>query len=153
MKSRHCILLSLWLSLFALSHQAWGVLGEPASSVTSDSKALAAVHRATTSHSGYTVQEMVSATTTVREYVSPDGIVFAVAWNGISNPDLSQLLGSYAADYHQALQQTRRIAGQRHLQVKADRVVVEKWGHMRNLQGRAYAPALLPKGVNVDEIR
>ena len=34
-----------------------------------------------------------------------------------------------------------------------DRVVVEKWGHMRNLQGRAYAPALLPPGVSSDEIR
>jgi hypothetical protein len=37
--------------------------------------------------------------------------------------------------------------------LKANNVVVEKWGHMRNLQGRAYAPALMPQGVSVDEIR
>jgi len=43
--------------------------------------------------------------------------------------------------------------GRRHVQVKTDGVVVEKWGHMRNMQGRAYAPALIPKGVNVDEIK
>ncbi len=153
MKSKHFITFFLWLSLLMVAHHVWAALGGPASSVASDSKALAAVHRATTSQSGYTVQEIVSATSTIREYVSPDGIVFAVAWNGVSNPDLSQLLGTYAADYRKALQQTRRVAGQRHLQVNANSVVVEKWGHMRNLQGRAYAPALLPKGVSVDEIR
>jgi hypothetical protein len=46
-----------------------------------------------------------------------------------------------------------RQPGRRHVTVKTDSVVVEKWGHMRNLQGRAYAPALIPKGVNVDEIK
>jgi len=37
--------------------------------------------------------------------------------------------------------------------VRTDRVVVEKWGNMRNLQGRAYAPALIPPGVSIDEIK
>ena len=43
-----------------------------------------------------------------------------------------------------------RAAG--HLQVKTDRVVVAKWGHMRKLQGRALVPALILPGVNLDEI-
>jgi hypothetical protein len=46
-----------------------------------------------------------------------------------------------------------RQPGRRHVTVKTDGVVVEKWGHMRNLQGRAYAPALIPQGVSVDEIK
>ena len=68
-------------------------------------------------------------------------------------PDLTPLLGSYAGEYQEALGRTARKYGERHLQVKAAHVVVQKWGHMRNLQGRAYAPDLVPAGVTVDEIR
>jgi hypothetical protein len=32
-------------------------------------------------------------------------------------------------------------------------VVVERWGHMRDLHGRAYLPALLPDGVTVDDLQ
>ena len=36
--------------------------------------------------------------------------------------------------------------------VRGQRVVVERWGHMRSLHGRAYDPALFPAGVKIDEI-
>jgi hypothetical protein len=104
-------------------------------------------------HTGYTVQETETDATVVREYVAPSGLVFGIAWNGLTHPDLTKLLGSYAAPYKKALRQTPRKPGLRRHQVKSDQVVVEKWGHMRNLQGRAYAPALIPPGVSVDEIR
>jgi hypothetical protein len=91
--------------------------------------------------------------TVVREYVSTSGVVFGIAWNGLIHPNLTQLLGSYAGEYQEALLQTPRIKGSRHLQVKTSGVVVEKWGHMRNLQGRAYVPSLIPPGVRVDEIK
>ena len=138
---------------FSTARLAQAALGESADSVESDRKALSAVRRATTARDAYTVQEIKSAATTVREYVSSSGVVFAVAWNGLSHPDLTPLLGSYAGVYREALRQTPRKPGRRHLQVKAERVVVEKWGHMRNLQGRAYVPALIPQGVSVDEIK
>jgi hypothetical protein len=107
----------------------------------------------TTTQKGYTVQEIDYDGTAVREYISSSGIVFAIAWNGIRHPDLSALLGSYAGQYQQALQNTPRQPGARHISVKADGVVVEKWGHVRALQGRAYAPDLIPPGVNTDEIK
>ena len=69
------------------------------------------------------------------------------------HPELSQLLGHYAAEYREALDRTARTHGQRRLQVKTDRIIVEKWGHMRNLQGRAYVPELISPGINVDEIK
>jgi len=47
----------------------------------------------------------------------------------------------------------RKPGLRRHFVVRTDRVVVEKWGHVRNLQGRAYPPALIPLGVSVDEIK
>jgi hypothetical protein len=147
----------IWLALailvLSLPLRAHATLGGAADSVESDRKALSAVRRATTAVDGYTVQEVVSDANTVREYVSSSGTVFAIAWNGLSHPDLTPLLGSYAGEYQQALQKTKRTPGRRALQVKGNRVVVEKWGHMRNLQGRAYAPALIPAGVSLDEIK
>jgi hypothetical protein len=65
-----------------MAREVCGALGESAESVASDRKALSAVQRATITHRNYTVKELVSGSTTVREYISPDGIVFAIAWNG-----------------------------------------------------------------------
>ncbi len=128
-------------------------LGEHADSIDSDREVLSARRGASTARNGYAVHEMTSDATTVREYVSPSGIVFGIAWNGLMHPDLTRLLGSYAAQYHDTLQRTRRQPGLRHQEVKTDGVVVEQWGHMRSLQGRAYAPDLIPPGVSVDDIR
>jgi hypothetical protein len=156
MKMRLYILfLSLGLSvaIFATGHQAQATLGESADSIVSDRESLSAVRRSTVVRSDYTIREIASASTVVREYVSPSGVVFGIAWNGLIHPDLTQLLGAYAGEYREALRQTPRQPGRRRLQVKTDSAVVEKWGHMRNLQGRAYVPALIPPGVSIDEIR
>jgi len=145
--------LGLSVAIFASVQRAEAVLGESADSVESDRRVLSAVRGATTVRDGYTVHEVSSGATTVREYVSPAGTVFAVAWNGLAHPDLTLLLGAYAGEYENALQQTPRKRGQRTLRVQANRVVVEKWGHIRNLQGRAYAPDLIPPGVSIDAIK
>lgn len=139
--------------LFATVRQVQATLGGSSGSISSDIKVLSAVQRSTTVRNGYTVHEIDSAPTVVREYISTSGIVFGIAWKGLIHPDLTQLLGPYAGEYQEALSQTPRIKGLRHLHVKTNTIVVEKWGHMRNLQGRAYVPALVPPGVSVDEIR
>ena len=145
--------LSLVLAILSAAQLAQATLGEPADSVAADRKVLSAALGVTTISQGYTIHELKSETRTVREYVSPSGIVFGITWTGLTHPDLTPLLGSYNDDYQKALGQTRRQPGRRHVQVKTDSVVVEKWGHMRNLQGRAYAPALIPPGVSLDEIK
>ena len=146
------LFLSYLLTLFITAQRAQATLGESADSVASDLKTFEAARGTTMIRNGYTVQEIASDSVRVREYVSTSGVVFGIAWNGLIHPDLTQLLGSYANEYQEALQQTPRTPGRRSHQVKTDRVIVEKWGHMRNLQGRAYAPALIPPGVSVDEI-
>src|SRR6266540_2269840 len=91
------------------------------------------------------------ASAALGEFVGPSGVVFAVAWGGVSRPDLSVLLGSYAAPYRRAVAQsgpTRR----RSRRVQSGGAVVETWGHMRALHGRAWVPALIPPGVTLDEI-
>jgi len=145
--------LCLWATLLATEAPVRATLGESDDSIASDEKALSAVRGAAAVRNGYTVHELQSNSTTIREYVSPSGVVFGIAWNGRGHPDLTPLLGSYAGEYNEALRQTPREPGRRPFSVKTDRVVVEKWGHMRNLKGRAYAPALIPPGVSVDEIK
>ena len=146
--------LGLLMVCFVAAQRVQATLGGSAGSVESDRKALSAVNRGVTVRNSYTVQEIYSAANTVREYVSSSGIVFGIAWNGLVYPDITQLLGSYTGEYQKALQQTLHQKGsRRHLRVKSAGVVVERWGHMRNLQGRAYAPALIPPGVSVDEIK
>jgi len=145
--------LGILAAILAAVHVAQAALGESADSVMSDLNALSAMQGAAIIHTGYTVQEITSASVTVREYISPSGVVFGIAWNGLIHPDLTPLLGSYAGEYHQALLKSPRKPGSRFSRVKTDVIVVEKWGHMRNLRGRAYVLALIPPGVIVDEIK
>ena len=155
MKTRffYMIFLGLFLTVFATAVQVRATIGESVDSVASDQKALSATRRTAKTSTTYTIHEIRTETLTVREYVSLSGVVFGIAWNGLTHPDLTPLLGSYVSEYQKALIHGRRQPGRRHVTVKTDGIVVEKWGHMRNLQGRAYAPALIPQGVSVDEIK
>jgi hypothetical protein len=137
----------------AAAAPAWASLGGTADSVEADRRALSAVRRATVERAGYTVHEFEVGATRVREYLSPAGVVFGVAWGGLTHPDLDTLLGSHAAAWREADREAPRLPGRRHRTVATRNLVVEKWGHMRNLRGRAYDPALLPPGVSADEIR
>lgn len=147
------VTLALGLTVIASPQLALATLGEPASSVAADRRALGAAHRATMTRGSYTVQEEVSGANTVREYVNASGIVFAVAWQGLRHPDLNQLLGKYFPDFNEAKQRVPRTPGRRQMQVEGNKVVVQTWGHMRDLHGRAFLPALLPSGVTIDEIK
>ncbi len=148
-----CIIcLGLGVGIFLNWQLAVATLGKSAESTASDRKAFSAVQRNSIRHNGYTVQEFESKANIVREYVSPCGVVFAVAWSGLSHPDLTSLLGSCDEEYLQALPHSSREHGQRNFLVKANRVIVEKWGYVRSVQGRAYVPALVPSGVSIDEV-
>ncbi len=147
-------LLQLAFALLAVTSatRARATLGESVESVESVRRALSAAQRATIVQPRYTVHEFESGAAAVREFVSPSGTVFGIVWRGLAPPDSKLLLGSYEAEYQQALRQTPLIRGRRSLRLVADRVVVERWGHMRDLRGRAYAPALFPPGVTVDDL-
>jgi hypothetical protein len=103
----------------------------------------------------YTVHEMQSASgTTVREYVSSNGTVFAVAWQGPWMPDLRQMLGAYFDDYQRALQTPsgkRRARGS--LTIDLPDLMVQISGHPRAFSGRAYVPRLMPLRVQAETIR
>ena len=156
MKQKRCALilcLGLSIAMLMTVQDALAALGESVDSVESDRETLTAVRGAMTAHRDYTVHVIKTDSTVIREYVSPSGIIFAIAWNGLVHPDLTGLLGSYVGEYQEALRQTPRKQGHRQLQVKTNRVVVQKWGHIRDMKGRAYAPDLIPPGVSIDAIK
>lgn len=99
----------------------------------------------------YTVHELQTPSgTVVREYVSPDGIVFGVAWQGPVMPDLRQVLGTYFDRYVQAA--TKRSA-RGPVAIEQPGLVVQSSGHMRAFTGRAYIPEALPQGVDATAVR
>ncbi len=144
---------ALSMAFFAASRDACAVLGGPADSVNRDAAAMKAQGSHEKAMSGYSVHEITSSTLTLREYVSPSGTVFGIAWDGQLSPNLSYLLGSYYSQYHEARKQMPRARGKRSMRVQAEDVVVERWGHMGSMHGRAWVPSLLPAGISPDIIR
>ena len=63
------ICLALPAAVLIAAQQVRATLGESVISIQSDRKALSAVERSTAIQNGFTVQEMKSGSTTVREYV------------------------------------------------------------------------------------
>jgi hypothetical protein len=131
----------------------FAALGGDVTSVQADATQLqGSLH--ITSHAAFAVHEIqVPTGITVREYLSPSGKVFAVAWQGPWLPDLQQLLGSYFAQYQQAAQAAPRRFGRAPLIVRQSQLVVEQSGHMRSFVGRAYLADQLPSSVSAEAIR
>ena len=88
--------------LLALPFPARAVLGDNAASVLTDQARMKGTLRSVDNRT-YVMHEITTTTGAVREYVSPGGAVFGVAWEGQFPPDFQQLLGPY---YQQA--QTRQ---------------------------------------------
>ncbi len=150
MKTR--IYLLYTATLLAVAGPAFATLGGGTDTVSKDLQALHANHRAKAVKDKYSVEEITADAVTVREYVTLSGVVFGVAWNGYVHPDLLQLLGIYSSEYTEFHNKTAKNPGKRQQKITTKNIVVEKWGHIRSLKGRAYAPSLIPYGVNADEI-
>lgn len=86
-----------------------------------------------------------------REYLTTDGVVFAVAWRGTHRPELSVLLGThYATQMSQNARALRQQGkGSRGTTAQADATfAVQASTHQRSSTGVAWLPALLPAGVD-----
>ncbi len=155
--------LSLLSLVFAWPQHANAALGGSAGSVASDARILGAVTVAhfsgapvnAPSLNAYTVERLAMPTgINVNEYVGADGRVFAVSWRGTRPPDLTVLMGAYFRQYRYAAEAGGLTAlGIHHASVRASDVAVETAGHMRDMWGRAWLPAMLPPAVDEQEIR
>ena len=153
MKIIYFTIISSIILVLAPIQQTFAALGGGYDSISADHLALHAKRRTSTLQAKYTIEEITANATTVREYVSPTGIVFGVSWNGHIHPDLLPLLGNFFSEYAASQSGTSKNLGKRRQKITTRSIIVEKWGHMRNLKGRAYAPSLIPVGVAADEIQ
>jgi len=129
---------------------AWAALGDSVQSIQAEQKRWGG-QLTTRSAEGFTVHESKSESAAVRQFVSPSGVVFGVAWEGSTMPDLSQLLGPvYFARLRNALTASRRRGP---LYVQDGSFFVESGGHMRAFHGRAYDISLIPPAVSKDVIQ
>lgn len=134
----------------ALSFAAHATLGQNVSTVDDDQSRLRAVAHTSTTQSAYSVHLMtLPSGTQVREYVARNGMVFGVAWEGPTLPDLKSMLGT-SFDVYVAATATRRGTP---LAVSSSDLVVYSGGHLRAFSGHAYLPQAVPAGVDVGVIQ
>lgn len=128
---------------------AFAALGQTVGSIDTDASQLKATAHSATQQSGYTVHLLTLPTGgTVREFVSAGGVVFGVAWQGPTLPDLKTLLGASFEPYVAATATRTAIPG-----VSTDDLVVESGGHLRAFAGHAYLPKSVPSGVDTGAIQ
>jgi len=134
----------------ALPLAAHATLGQNVSTIDNDQSRLHAVARAATTQHAYSVHRLtLQSGTQVREYVAANGIVFGVAWDGPTLPDLRSMLGA-SFDAYVAAGATRRGTP---LAVSNSDLVVFSSGHLRAFAGYAYLPRAVPAGVDVGIIQ
>jgi hypothetical protein len=144
--------LSSALLLAALGPRiAFATLGEPEITVQTDVAQLRASIKSSQNGASYRVHEIqLPGGTLLREFVAPNGNVFAVAWNGPTKPNLRQALGKYFDAYVSA--PTPKYADLKHVNIQQGDLVVQGSGHMRALSGRAYLASAIPSGVNLGDL-
>jgi hypothetical protein len=149
-----------WIVVLRIPN-AQAVLGEKIDSIASDRRALSVNPDAVTisiPKNRYEIHQLKTDAVIVKEFASKSGVVFGLSWSGNVQPDLSQLLGSYRSEYFQALSESQshprslRPRSSRRV-IRGPHLIVEHYGHMRAIRGRAYVPDLLPEGVKPDELK
>jgi hypothetical protein len=92
--------------------------------------------------------------TTINEYATNDGYVFAYTWQGPTMPDLTRMLGRYADPYRaKAAAQLSALSQLHASRVEQPEVIVESGGQMRSYVGRAWLPAAVPSGFSPADLR
>jgi hypothetical protein len=151
--SHHRNIVTATLLILTITYlPAWATLGESEASVTSDQLLMKSEERVQTLQN-YRIHELTAEGTTVREYVSPQGSVFAITWHGRSVPDMNQLLGTYTNNLQTATAAQTKIQRRRGITVKTEDFVYSNFCHLRQCVGSAYLPKLMPSNVAVEAIR
>jgi len=148
-------------TMIALSGPVWATLGDNAASVLTDQARMKGTLNSVDKQT-YVLHEItLTSGGKIREYVSPSGAVFAVAWDGQA-PNLQLLLGPYYAQAKQARQaqadqpaQDATAAPIRRgpAAIETPGLVMYQSGRMRSFHGLAYIPQLIPQGVQPSDIR
>ncbi|MBN3763301.1 DUF2844 domain-containing protein [Burkholderia sp. Ac-20365] len=124
----------------------------PSADTHTPQPALRAASSGATSAAPYTIHESQSAEgVTIREYATSSNIVFALTWQGPTQPDMQALLGSYFPNLVAAGQRVARGTGP--LIARDGELQIESFGHQGVFAGRAYVPRLVPADVKVEALQ
>jgi len=144
-------LLGILLVLIMGALPVWAALGQYEGSISLDQRILRGEVREE-NHPAYKLHQIITPQgAVVREYVSPDGKVFAISWHARYLPDLPQLLGSYFPRVQQAAQARPQRGAP--LVISSDDFVFFSGGRMMDFYGMAYIPGLVPRNVTAEVIR
>ena len=134
-----------------IPHVASATLGQPEITVQTDVELAHATIKSSEDRTAYRVHEIqMPSGTVLREFVAPNGNVFAVAWQGPTRPDLRQVLGQYFGAFGSTPRS--KFSDRRHVQIQQGDLVLQSGGHMRALSGRAYLQSAIPSGVNLGDL-
>jgi Protein of unknown function (DUF2844) len=145
--------------LLAPSAPAFAVLGDNAASVLNDQARMKGTLHSVDNQT-YVLHEITASTgAKVREYVTPGGAVFGVAWEGQFPPNFQQLLGPYYQQAQDAIAQQKAAREASHTPrrrgpvfIDTPGLVLAQSGHMHSFHGMAYVPQLVPQSVKVSDI-
>ena len=132
---------------------SWAELGGRTATISSDQRVLRA-RLSAEARSNFTVHSLTSENGLVtREYVNGQGVVFAIAWEGPSRPDLKAVLGGYfdrfQSDTARRPGQARRMGAMRSSHVD---FIAVSGGHGGEFWGHAYLPSLVPAGFDLKQL-
>jgi hypothetical protein len=143
------------LGVLGFPNLAGAALGDDETSIHADQVRVLGVRRQAAAV-GMTIHTITTPDgSTIRQYVSPSGRVFAVAWNTRYKPRLDLLLGASFPTYAEAgrLAMQKRPGVVHSAVVRRDDLVVESTAHLSAHVGRAYLKSLLPAGASTDALR
>jgi len=90
---------------------------------------------------------------TIKEYVSTQGIVFAISWRTPMMPNLQRLLGASFPAFEQAAIASRSQGRRGPLNIERADLVLQSSGQLGDFRGRAFVPGLLPPDVASEAIQ
>jgi hypothetical protein len=148
------VLAAVAIGVICCAREAHATLGGDEASILADQTQMQGT-RKTTEMGSYTIHEIQAANgSSVREYQSADGNVFAVAWHGPIQPNVRQILGSYFDQYTKALKaQSGTPRVRRPIMINEPGLAIEMSGHPRWFEGKVYVPEQLPVGLRAEDIR
>lgn len=150
---RMAVFVAIVGAVLGFSLPAMASLGGKVDSIQADTAHMGATVNQTSANNVEVHQLQSPTGTVVNEYLSSSGTVFAVTWQGPFMPDMQQILGAYFQQYSAALSAQPRQYGHHPLNIKQPGLVVQTGGHMRAHWGRVYVPALVPEGVNAEQLQ
>ena len=102
----------------------------------------------------YTMVEQIDPASgaTIDQYVATgSGQVFAITWSGPHRPSLRALFSSYFGAYADALAKSR-MHSLHVVHIDTGSLVVDMSGHPGDFRGSAWAPPLVPSGIDISTL-